>query len=136
MATKETKKYIEGIGRRKRAIARVRITPGGKGKFVINDEKDVEGYFPNEELQLVTRAALSEVKKEKSFDISVHVRGGGKRAQAEAIRLGTARALVEHDNELRDDLKKAGYLKRDARVKERKKFGLKKARKAPQWSKR
>lgn len=136
MAETKTMKYIEGIGRRKRAVARVRITPDKKGTFVINETKDVATYFPGAELQKIVNEALKTVGKEKEFSVSVLVRGGGIRAQAEAIRLGIARALVEYDKELREGLKKEGFLMRDARVKERKKFGLKKARKAPQWSKR
>jgi len=129
-------KYIEGIGRRKRAIARVRITPDKKSAFTINDKETVEEYFSVPELQQVVREALEKVGKEKKYSVSVHVSGGGVRAQAEAIRLGIARALIADEKELRGELKKLGFLKRDPRVKERKKFGLKKARRAPQWSKR
>jgi len=136
MATIDKTKYIEGIGRRKRAIARVRITPDGKGNFVINDTKDLKEYFSNEELRQVCQASFKKIGKEKDFSVSVRVSGGGMRAQADAIRLGISRALVEHEQMFRGELKKAGFLKRDPRIKERKKFGLKKARKAPQWSKR
>lgn len=136
MADTKTSKYIEGIGRRKRAVARVRIMADKKGSFVINGTKDLPTYFPGAELQKIAQEALTKANKEKEFSVSVLVRGGGIRAQAEAIRLGIARALIKHDKTLREDLKKEGFLKRDARVKERRKFGLKKARKAPQWSKR
>ncbi len=135
MAEKKADRYIEGIGRRKRAIARVRIMKDGKGTFIVNDRK-LDDYFATEELQKIAKEALVTVKKEKDFSVSVHISGGGIRAQAEAVRLGTARALVEYDKDLRGELKSEGFLMRDPRVKERKKFGLKKARRAPQWSKR
>ena len=128
-------KYIEGIGRRKEAVARVRIMEDKKGTFVIND-KDLQDYFSLDELKAAAKQSLTSSEKEKDFSVSVHVSGGGIRAQAEAIRLGIARALVKHDEELRTSLKKEGFLKRDPRAKERRKFGLKKARKASQWSKR
>jgi len=136
MATTKTERYIEGIGRRKSAVARVRITPSSKTTFVINESRTPEEHFPNKELQKTVHEALISTGNDKKFSVSVHVSGGGMRAQAEAIRLGIARALIKHEESLRGDLKKAGFLKRDPRVKERKKFGLKKARKAPQWSKR
>jgi small subunit ribosomal protein S9 len=135
MATASTKKYIEAIGRRKEAIARVRVTLGGtKPSFVINN-KPLDEFFPQKELQVVAREALVLAEKANTV-VTVQVKGGGIRAQAEAIRLGTARALTEDDREHRKVLKPAGYLKRDPRVVERKKFGLKKARKSPQWAKR
>lgn len=134
MAT-ASKKYIETIGRRKEAIARVRVTFGGtKPSFVVN-EKPLEDFFPQKELQMVVREALNLAEK-GNVVMTAQVKGGGIRAQAEAIRLGTARALVELDREHRKTLKPAGYLKRDPRIVERKKFGLKKARKSPQWAKR
>lgn len=138
MATKkkEAGKYYEGIGRRKAATARVRLTPSSKAEFVINDTQDLKDYFDTEELRVIAQEALNKVAKKKDYAVSARVSGGGIRAQAEAIRLGTARALIKHEESLRGDLKKEGLLKRDARVKERKKFGLKKARRAPQWSKR
>lgn len=135
MAATTTKKYIEGIGRRKEAIARVRVTLGGsKASFTVND-KPLEEYFPLAEHQIIAREALAKAGADGAT-VTVRTQGGGINAQAEAIRLGTARALVESDKELRLVLKPAGYLKRDPRVVERKKFGLKKARKSPQWSKR
>jgi len=135
-AIKTTDKYIEAIGRRKTASARVRITPAPKSTYDVNG-KTVEEYFPTKELQTtatgsVTEAALTETK----FKITVVAKGGGISGQAEAMRHGIARALIEWDKELRGKLKKAGMLKRDPRAKERRKFGLKKARKSPQWSKR
>lgn len=133
MATVE--KYIEGVGRRKRAIARVRLIPDGKGDFRINGKKLAE-YTPQDVLRHTAMEALRAVTTGKEFSVSVQVSGGGITGQAEAIRLGSARALIVHDREHRGALKKAGFLKRDARVKERYKFGLKKARKSSQWSKR
>jgi len=132
---KEKNRYIEAVGRRKTAVARVRITEAGKSGFVVNDKK-VEEYFPTKELQSITEDAVSKSKTPAKFNISVLVRGGGIHAQAEALRHGITRALVSYDEELRTGLKKIGFLKRDPRMKERKKFGLKKARKSPQWSKR
>lgn len=132
---KEKKRYIEAIGRRKTAVARVRITEAGKAKFIVND-KDSDSYFKTDELRAITRDALSKSKLPVKFSVSALVKGGGIHAQAEALRHGITRALVEYDEELRGKLKKLGFLKRDPRMKERKKFGLKKARKSPQWSKR
>lgn len=135
MATTTTKKYIEGIGRRKEAVARVRVTLGGtKTSFIVN-EKPIEEYFPLPEHQKIAREALT-LTKTDGATVTVQTKGGGINAQAEAIRLGTARALIESDRELRATLKPAGFLMRDPRIVERKKFGLKKARKSPQWSKR
>lgn len=134
MAT-TTDKYIEGIGRRKTAVARVRITPSSKGSVAVN-EKTFEEYFLTKDLQRVAEEALKVSEVDSAFDITVHVNGGGIQAQAESVRHGLSRALVEYNPELRGVLKKAGFLKRDPRSKERKKFGLKKARKRAQWSKR
>jgi len=128
-------RYIEGIGRRKTAVARVRITPSKKNSFVIN-EKTLEVYFPTEELQKVVTDALDLEKVTDTFDVSVKVSGSGIHSQAEAVRHGLARSLNEHDEDLRADLKKAGFLKRDSRSIERKKAGFRKARKKEQWSKR
>ncbi len=128
-------KYIETVGRRKTSTARVRITPGAKEGIVING-KDFATYFPTEELQTIVKNAVVKSKVAEKFSITVVVKGGGIHSQAEAIRQGVSRALVEYDAELRTRLKKLGFLKRDPRTKERRKFGLKKARKAPQWSKR
>jgi small subunit ribosomal protein S9 len=142
---KKPKKYIEAVGRRKTSSARVRLTESGKDTFVVND-KDMKVYFPTKELQTAATSALKEVGElTTSYDITVKVSGGGIHSQAEAIRHGLARVLstfgadpeqplVASANKLK--LKKAGMLKRDPRAKERRKFGLKKARKAPQWSKR
>ena len=135
MATLEkNKEYIEAVGRRKTAIARVRIYPKNKSGFVVN-EKDMTVYFPTKELQLIVEEPFAKALPEK-FKVSVLVYGGGVHAQAEAVRHGIARALILFDTELRKTLKKFHMLKRDPRMKERKKFGLRKARNAKQWSKR
>lgn len=126
-------KYIETVGRRKTAVARVRITPSAKNSILVN-EKELESYFPVSDMQNIVTEALKEIPGK--FKITAHVIGGGLHSQSEAVRHGIARALVVDDEMLRKSLKKAGYLKRDPRAKERRKFGLKKARKAPQWSKR
>ena len=128
-------RYIEAIGRRKTAGARVRITESGRSAFTVNG-KSLADYFPTAALQMTVQDALKKTEISQKFSISVRVAGGGMTSQAEAIRLGIARALIAHDALLRPTLKKAGYLKRDPRVKERRKFGLKKARKSAQWSKR
>jgi len=132
---KEKNRYIEAVGRRKTAVARVRITETSKVKFTVND-KDADVYFPTDELRAIIRDALSKSKLPIKFSVSALVKGGGIHAQAEALRHGVTRAIVSYDEELRSKLKKLGFLKRDPRMKERKKFGLKKARKSPQWSKR
>ncbi|MEK7219535.1 MAG: 30S ribosomal protein S9 [Patescibacteria group bacterium] len=137
----ETKKgkYIEAIGRRKTSTARVRITPATKTSFLVNN-MDSKNYFKTEETRRLILdpviKGLAEKKTGLKWHIEVHVSGGGIHSQAEAIRHGLARALVASDGENRHELKILGYLKRDPRAKERRKFGLKKARKAPQWSKR
>ena len=133
METKQ--KYFEAVGRRKTATARVRLTPASKQSFVIN-EKDLATYFPTKELQSVVEDVFSKSKIDQKFSVSGKINGGGIAGQAEAFRHGIARALLEYDKELRKKLKKLGFLTRDQRAKERRKFGLKKARKAPQWSKR
>ena len=133
METKSGERYIETVGRRKTSVARVRITPATKTTFLVN-EKELENYFPTKEMQNIVRQALSDIKDK--FKVTVKINGGGIHSQSEAVRHGIARALVSFDLELRKSLKKAGYLKRDPRSKERRKFGLKKARKSPQWSKR
>lgn len=135
MQTVKSDRYIEGIGRRKNAIARVRLTKANKNSLLIN-EKNLEQYFVTRELQHIVTEALKNGPLDTSFAVSARVSGGGINAQAEAIRHGVARALILIDGNLRTTLKQAGFLKRDPRAKERKKFGLKKARKAPQWSKR
>lgn len=134
MPEKKDKRYIESIGRRKTAAARVRIVEG-KGAFIVNGKTVLE-YFPTEELTQIVHAPITKGKVTTKFDISVLVHGGGTHAQAEAVRHGITRALVVFDEEMRAKLKKLGFLKRDPRSKERRKFGLKKARKSPQWSKR
>jgi len=131
---KKNNKYIEAIGRRKTAVARVRLTPAAKNTFKINN-RDLASYFPTKELCKVAGEAM-ETARAGSFDVSVKVRGGGIHSQAEAMRQGVSRALLKHDGASKTKLKTAGFLKRDSRAKERRKFGLKKARKAPQWSKR
>ena len=128
-------RYIEAVGRRKTAVARVRMTEGAKNTLVIND-RELNEYFPTEELRNTVKAPFTETKLGAKFKITVKVLGGGVPSQAEAIRLGISRGLLEYDIELRKKLKPLGFLKRDPRAKERRKFGLKKARKAPQWSKR
>ncbi len=136
MTTMKADKYIEAIGRRKTASARVRITPAAKTSYDING-KTIEEYFPTKELQMMASESMKEAKlTETKFKITVVTKGGGISGQADAVRHGIARALIEYDKELRGKLKKAGLLKRDPRAKERRKFGLKKARKSPQWSKR
>lgn len=127
--------YIEGVGRRKTSIARVRITPNAKASFKVND-KEVTEYFPTKEMQTIANEALPKSEISTTFAVTVHVHGGGIHSQAEAVRHGMTRALVGYDSELRSKLKKIGFLKRDPRAKERRKPGLKKARKAPTWSKR
>ncbi len=126
-------RYIEAVGRRKTSVARVRITPSTKTTFEVND-KDLEGYFPIAEMQEIVKQPFADLVGK--FKVTAKIVGGGMHSQSEAMRHGISRALVESDPELRKSLKKAGYLKRDPRAKERRKFGLKKARKAPQWSKR
>lgn len=135
MATQSKDRYIEAVGRRKTAIARVRITPAGKTTYTVNEQK-LEDYFPVEELRGVIQNPLKTLKETGSFAVEARVRGGGVAAQAGAILHGIARALVKRDETLRRAVKQEGWLTRDARVKERKKFGLRKARRAPQWSKR
>lgn len=135
MTTVANKKYIEAVGRRKTATARVRLTPSTKNSYTING-KDLQSYFPSDELRNNAVASFGESKTSEHFSVSVMVKGGGISAQSDAIRHGIARALIDIDKELRGRLKKAGHLKRDPRAKERRKFGFKKARKSPQWSKR
>lgn len=129
------KNQFWGTGRRKKAIARVRIIPEGSGKIVINGV-DIDEYFDLETLKIIVRQPLVLTKTEKMFDIFANVQGGGFTGQAGAVRHGLARALVIYDEKMKPEIKKAGYLTRDPRMKERKKYGLKKARKAPQFSKR
>ena len=140
---KETKtgKYIEAVGRRKTSTARVRIMKSVKASFLVNGI-DSKEYFKTEgERRLILDPIIKGLKTEQKkvglkWNVEVHVSGGGIHSQSEAIRHGLARALSIFDPEVRGNLKDLGYLKRDPRAKERRKFGLKKARKAPQWSKR
>ena len=127
--------YYSAVGRRKRAVAQVRLYAKGKGDVAINSKK-LDVYFPDLDLQQIVLAPLVLLGKDKEFGVSVLVRGGGKHGQAESVRLGIARALEEFDKDVRKTLKVAGFLKRDPRKRERKKPGLKRARGAPQWSKR
>ncbi len=137
MAKASVKKKIQfwGTGRRKKAIARVRLIPGGNGTIVIND-RAFENYFPQGTMQYIVKQPLVAVEVESKYDVMVNVIGGGYTGQAGAIRLGIARALLEAEENCRPVLKAAGFLTRDPRAKERKKYGLKKARRAPQFSKR
>ena len=130
----ETKPYFYGTGRRKNSVARVRLF-NGTGKITING-RDIDNYFGLETLKLIVRSPLALTGTEGKFDIVVNVVGGGVAGQAGAIRHGITRALMESDAELRPALKKAGFVTRDPREKERRKYGLKKARKASQFSKR
>ena len=130
----ETKPYFYGTGRRKSSVARVRVY-NGTGKITIND-RDIDEYFGLETLKLIVRSPLAVAGVEDKFDIVVRVVGGGISGQAGAIRHGLSRALLQYDETLRPALKKAGFLTRDPRMKERKKYGLKAARRAPQFSKR
>jgi small subunit ribosomal protein S9 len=123
-----------GTGRRKNAIARVRITPG-EGRITVND-KDPLAYLGRRVLEMAALAPLRVTNSQRKFDVSVKVVGGGTSGQAGAIAHGIARALLRYDPDLRSSLRKAGLLTRDARMKERKKYGLKRARKAPQYTKR
>ncbi|GIF72909.1 hypothetical protein Asi02nite_24270 [Asanoa siamensis] len=125
---------IQTVGRRKEAIVRVRIVPGS-GKITCNG-RELEEYFPSKVHQQLIREPLVTAEKAEAFDVIANLRGGGITGQAGALRLAIARALIVNDGDDRPALKKAGFLTRDARVKESKKYGLKKARKAPQYSKR
>jgi small subunit ribosomal protein S9 len=135
MAEKTTKKYTETIGRRKTASARVRLTPGSKFSMIVNGKEYTE-YFPTTEHKSIATAALDKTGVVAKYEVTAVITGGGIHGQAEALRHGIARALVILEEDRKTDIKKLGFLKRDPRAKERRKFGLKKARKAPQWSKR
>ena len=130
----ETNPYFYGTGRRKKSVARVRVY-AGTGKITINN-RDIDDYFGLETLKLVVRQPLALTGLTEKFDIVCTVAGGGVTGQAGAIRHGLSRALLQYDENLRPALKKAGFLTRDPRMKERKKYGLKGARRAPQFSKR
>lgn len=127
--------YIEAVGRRKTSVARVRIFIKSKPEFLVND-KQADVYFPTAELRNIIEDPIKKMKTADKFRITVKISGGGIHSQAEALRHGISRALIKMNPDFRKRLKKAGFLTRDARMKERRKFGLKKARKAPQWSKR
>ena len=131
----EQRYYYEGVGRRKTATARVRLYPEGSGEIIVND-RPLREYFVRDVDVVHLLEPLKVTGMENRFNISVKVRGGGISGQAGAVRLGIARALLKVDPELRPILRKGGFLTRDARVKERKKPGLKRARKAPQYTKR
>ena len=134
-STIKDKKYFRAIGRRKTAVAVVRLHKASKTTYTINGKNFTE-YFPTPELKKIVTGAFETATPSEKFEVIVTTRGGGSHAQAEAVRHGISRALVLFDAELRTMLKKAKMLKRDPRQVERKKFGLKKARKSPQWSKR
>ena len=129
------KAYFYGTGRRKSSIARVRLIPGGTGVITVNN-RTLDNYFGMETLKFIVRQPIETVGVADKFDVEVKVQGGGFTGQAGAIRHGLARALVQADAEYRAALKAAGFLTRDSRMKERKKYGLKAARRAPQFSKR
>jgi small subunit ribosomal protein S9 len=127
--------YIFSIGRRKEAVARVRWYAEGSGEITVNG-RELKDYFPVAEQQQLVRSPMTLSQMGEQGKVSAKVAGGGTQGQAESVRLGIARALVKQDADLRIPLKRAGYLRRDPRVKERKKYGLKRARRAPQWQKR
>ena len=131
----EGERFIGAIGRRKTAVARIRLFTKGDKEILIN-EKSLKAYFPTADLQQIVVSPLEKADALSGYRVVARVRGGGVHAQAEAVRHGIARALVLFDSELRSRMKKAGFLTRDARMRERKKFGLKRARRAPQWRKR
>jgi small subunit ribosomal protein S9 len=128
-------KYFEAVGRRKTAIARVRLLTEGEKTFFVNN-KNFENYFSTPELQSMAKSALEKMNCLDKFGISAKVKGGGLYGQAQALRLGISRALIMFNPDFGKRLKRLSYLTRDPRMKERKKFGLKRARKAPQWQKR
>lgn len=128
--------FFQAIGRRKTASATVKIFPKSKEKVFLINKKPLENYFPLFEHQKIILSPFELLNLEEKFKVLVEVKGGGLNAQAEAIRHGISRALVLYNPDFRKKLKKAGFLKRDPRAKERKKFGLKRARRAPQWQKR
>lgn len=132
---KSTKEYIRAVGRRKTATAVVKLQKASKNSYTING-KDLVTYFPTADLRKIVTSAFETATPSEKFEVVITTKGGGIHSQAEAVRHGITRALVTFDGELRTTLKKAKMLKRDPRQKERRKFGLKKARKAPQWSKR
>lgn len=128
-------KYFEAVGRRKSAVARVRLFTAGDKDFLVNG-KNILDYFQSQELKQIAESSLSKMKCLEKFKATALVRGGGIHAQAEAVRHGTARALIKFNQDFRKRLRRVGYVTRDPRTRERKKFGLKRARRAPQWGKR
>lgn len=128
-------RYFEAVGRRKTSVARVRLFTRGEKQFLVNG-KPYQEYFALEEDRQTATASMRKMKCLDKFKVTIIVMGGGRNAQAEAVRHGTARVLVDFNNNFKKRLRKVGYLTRDPRMRERKKFGLKRARKAPQWAKR
>lgn len=135
MEKKKTKEYLRAVGRRKTSTATVKLVKSSKNSYTING-KDLSDYFPTLTLKKIVSSVFEVANLTQKYDVIATVKGGGIHSQAEAVRHGIARCLANDDIELRLPLKKAKMLKRDPRQKERRKFGLKKARKAPQWSKR
>ena len=135
MTTINKEKYFEGVGRRKTATARVRLSKATKETCLVNG-KTLDVYFPTKEMVARVNKAIKKISENGSFAVSAKIVGGGISAQADALIMGLGRALISEKPELKPLIKKEGMLTRDAREKERRKFGLKKARKAPQWSKR
>lgn len=135
MTTKAGEKYIEAVGKRKTSIARVRLTPSTNTTYTINDKKLEEYFVTDDTIRRVRRPLLVPTEKQ-SFKVTVKVVGGGISSQADAVAHGIARAMVKANSELKKSLKDGNLITRDARIKERRKFGLKKARKSAQWSKR
>lgn len=133
--SEQEKKFIGAVGRRKSAVAQVRLVHGGTGKFEIN-KRPLDAYLGTDVLKQTALSPLVLTGTENIFDIMIVVKGGGMSGQADSIRLGIARALVDFNPEFRTVLKKEGFLTRDARIRERKKYGKKSARRSPQWSKR
>ena len=131
----KTDRYFKGLGRRKTSVASVRLFTQGDKTFIINN-KLCQEYFPTFELQQVAGASLKKMKAQERFRVVCVVNGGGIHSQAEAIRHGIARALIDFNPDFRKRLRRSGFLTRDPRARERKKFGLKRARRAPQWTKR
>jgi len=131
----EGRKYVRALGRRKSSTSVAKLYFKGKGKFLVN-KLDIKEYFARPDLIEIAKASLEKISKLDSIDVNIRATGGGKKGQAEASRLAIARALISHDADLKPQLRAAGFLTVDRRVKERKKPGLKRARRAPQWSKR
>lgn len=132
---KKLTRYFEAVGRRKTAVARVRIWTQGEKEFLVND-KPYQNYFSNIELQQLATSSLKKMKCFDRFRIKILVKGSGLHSQAEAVRHGISRVLVKFNPDFKKRLRRAGFLTRDPRMRERKKFGLKRARRAPQWRKR